>query len=85
MNIEIANRYANLLTYIIDKKVRMEGRNVSLYKSDILFILKNNISERQEITEKIFKDTILWFNERNVFIIEEIESDMRYKLHPNFK
>ena len=50
MNIESANRYANLLTYIIDKKVRMEGRNVSLYKSDILFILKNNISERQEIT-----------------------------------
>lgn len=85
MNIEIANRYANLFTYIIDKKVRMEGRNVSLYKSDILFILKNNISERQEIREKIFKDTILWFNEKNVFIIEESESDMRYKLHSNFK
>lgn len=85
MGIKVVDRYVDLLTYIIDKKVRIEGRNVTLYKNDIWSILERSNFEYSEITEKIFKDTIRWFKEKNIFITEGSTSNLKYKLHPNFK
>lgn len=87
MSIKVVDRYVDLLTYIIDKKVRgIEKReDFILYKNDIWSILERNNFESNEITEKIFKDTIKWFKEKNIFITEGSTSNIKYKLHPNFK
>ena len=85
MNVKVANRYVDLLTHIIDKKVRNEGRDFLLYKDEIMYILDKNNYEHNVITEKIFKDTVKWFKERNILITEGSTSNIKYKLHPNFK
>lgn len=85
MNVKVANRYVDLLTHIIDKKVRIEGRDFLLYKDEIMYILHKNNLEHNVITEKIFKDTVKWFKERNILITEGSTSNIKYKLHPNFK
>lgn len=85
MNTKVANRYVYLLTCIIDRKVRMEGRDVSLSKDYIWSILKQESLDNSVMTEKIYKDTITWFKERNIFIVEGSTSNIKYKLHPDFK
>lgn len=85
MNVKVANRYVDLLTHIIDKKVRNEGRDFLLYKDEIMYILDKNNYEHNVITEKIFKDTVKWFKERNILITEGSTSNIKYKLHPDFK
>jgi len=85
MNVKVVNRYVELLTDIIDKKVRINGRDVLFDKSYIMAVLKRNESEDFTVTEKIYKETVKWFKEKLIFDTVGTTSNLKYKLHPNFK
>lgn len=85
MNVKVVNRYVELLTDIIDSKVKVEGKDVLFDKQYIMGILKGFESEEFTVTEKIYKETVKWFKERFIFDTVGNTSNLKYKLHPNFK
>ena len=85
MKVKVVNRYVELLTDIIDTKVRVSGKDVLFDKQYIMSVLKTYEDEEFKITEKIYKETVKWFKERNIFDTVGNTSKLRYRLHPNFK
>ena len=58
MNVKVVNRYVELLTDIIDTKIRVEGQNSTFNKEYIMSVLSRNEDEESQITEKIYKQTV---------------------------
>lgn len=85
LNTKVAERYTDLLTDIIDKKVRVDGRDVMFNREYIISVMNRDQFEDTQISDKMFKDTIKWFKERHILTTEGNTSNLRYKLHPNFK
>lgn len=85
MNVKVVNRYVELLTDIIDTKIRIEGNSTTFDKKYILSVMKRYEDETNKITEKIYKQTVKWFRDREIFDIEGSTSDLKYKLHSDFK
>jgi len=85
VKVKVVNRYVELLTDIIDKKVRTNGKGVLFDKQYIMSVLKKFEDDESPITEKIYKETVKWFKERYIFDTVGTTSNLRYKLHPNFK
>jgi hypothetical protein len=85
MNVKVVNRYVELLTDIIDKKVRIEGKKALFDKPYIMAIMSRNDDEEYKTTEKIYKETIKWFKEKSIFDTVGTTSNLRYKLHEDFK
>lgn len=82
MNVKVANRYVELLTDIIDVKVRIEGKNITFKKEYIMSVLNR---ESGSVSEKVYKETVKWFKERFIFDTEGETFGMEYKLHNDFK
>ncbi|OZA01776.1 MAG: hypothetical protein B7X89_12060 [Sulfuricurvum sp. 17-40-25] len=78
MDSKVANRYVKILTFIINTKVRMGGREVTFDRNEIF-------AYTEDLTDKTFKQMIEWFSERHIFEKVGNTFAMRYKLHPDFK
>ncbi len=50
MNVKVVNRYVELLTDIIDTKIRVEGQNSTFNKEYIMSVLSRNEDEESHIT-----------------------------------
>ncbi len=85
MNVKVVNRYVELLTDIIDTKIRVEGQNSTFNKEYIMSVLSRNEDEESQITEKIYKQTVKWFKERFIFDTEGETFGLKYKLHKDFQ
>lgn len=85
MNVKVVNRYVELLTDIIDKKVRIEGNKTTFDKQYILSVMKRYEDETNKITEKIYKQTVKWFIDREILDTDGATSNLRYKIHSDFK
>lgn len=79
MNPKIANRYVDLLSYIIDREVRIKGRDTTFDKNSIKIALGGDVSE------KVYKQMIKWFKEKFIFDTVGNTFGMKYKLHSNFR
>jgi len=78
MDSKVANRYVKILTYVIDTKVRMSGKETTFDRNEIF-------AQTDDLTDKTFKQMIEWFYERHIFEKVGNTFAMRYKLHPDFK
>ena len=85
MNVKVVNRYVELLTDVIDKKIRIEGKNATFNKEYIMSVLTLSEDEESKITDKIYKQTVKWFKERFIFDTEGETFGLKYKLHKDFK
>lgn len=85
MNAKVANRYVDLLTDIIDTKVRTEGKDVLFNKNYIMEVIGRYDDEVTKTTDKIYKDTVKWFKERYIFGTDGETFGLKYKLHSKFQ
>lgn len=86
MNEKVVNRYVDLLTDIIDTKMRGKDKDKVLFdKQYIMSVLQRYEDEETVITEKIYKETVKWFKERFIFDTVGKTSKLKYKIHPSFK
>lgn len=85
MNVKVVDRYVELLTDIIDRKVRIEGSKTTFDKQYILSVMRRYEDETNKITEKIYKQTVKWFIDREILDTDGATSNLKYKLHSDFK